>query len=68
MPNTLSPHVTDHTVALVVDILAEIARIRRMHGYTQPDDNGIDASVWLGTSLHTIEDAALAILTYTENN
>jgi len=55
------------TLAFVIDILAEVARIRRMHGYTNKDDYGTDASVWLGTSLHTIEDAALAILTHSES-
>ena len=51
---------------LALAILLEVARVRRMHGYTAPDASGTDASVWLGTSLHRIEDAALALLAPSE--
>ena len=43
-------------------ILDEVARMRGMHGYTLSRALvADDAIIWLGTSLHVIEDAALRI-------
>lgn len=50
------------TVELAQRIYREVQIIRRMNGYTEPDANGCDASIWLGTSLHRIEDLAADII------
>ena len=58
MPST-TERTTLHLAQLII---AEVNRVRRMNGYTEGSDTGTDAGIWLGASLHRIEDCAGSII------